>query len=231
MPLPEYLALVREKLRDTAVKITDLEQRSALLEAVTRYSNDRPRTMIDTLTGDGSAYAFTLDAAFESGFSFVSTVEHPTGEQQPSYVDRTTYAVRQQPDGTYKLHFFTLVIQAGETAYATYMARHQLTETVDTIPVYDREAVANLATAFCLLELAAYYAQTGDPTMAADAVMYRSKSAEYIALAKEYRERYNMALGIPLENGEVSPASASIDVDVDLQNDGGDRLFHPRAWR
>jgi len=93
-----------------------------------------------------------------------------------------------------------------------------------TIPESDFEAVCNLAASLAFLQLAALKVQSGDPTIAADAVEYRSKSDQYRAMAKEQRALYNQHLG---KGGDVGPGSGIADMNVNLSV-GLDRLTHPR---
>lgn len=99
-----------------------------------------------------------------------------------------------------------------------------------TIPDSDFEACSDLAAAICAEKLAAIYAQTRDPSIAADVVNYRTKSQEYLALAKALRQRYFDHIGIE-EDGKGSgagPGAIAIG-DMELrQGSGVDRLTHRR---
>jgi hypothetical protein len=52
-----------------------------------------------------------------------------------------------------------------------------------------------------LESLAAQYAQTGDSTIGADVVNYRTKSSEYLGLAKAARKRYFDHVGAQDDSG------------------------------
>jgi len=94
-----------------------------------------------------------------------------------------------------------------------------------TIPDVDFDAVANLAASLAFEQLAARATQTVDPTLSADSVDYRSKSAEFRAHAAAHRKLYNQHVG---KGAEVAAASGVQNLDVDLSV-GGDRLTHPRS--
>jgi hypothetical protein len=93
-----------------------------------------------------------------------------------------------------------------------------------TVPDVDFDAVAYLAAALAFEQLAALKIQTGDPTISADVVEYRTKSDQYRSMAKEMRGLYNQHLG---KGAEVLPAAGVQNLDVDLSV-GWDRLTHPR---
>ena len=84
-------------------------------------------------------------------------------------------------------------------------------------------AVVKLAAAGCATQLAALYAQTSDPTLGADTVNYRTKSQDYLALAKVLEGAYREAVGA---TDGVAAASVSADLDVDLSNNGGVPFYH-----
>jgi hypothetical protein len=99
---------------------------------------------------------------------------------------------------------------------------------MNTIPAIDEDAVANLAASLCSGALASAYAQTSDSTITADSVDHRSKSQEFSSRAKIQKQNYLNHLG--LKEGDIAPASAVKDIDVDYPW-GGDRLTHPRKNR
>ena len=99
---------------------------------------------------------------------------------------------------------------------------------MNTIPAIDEDAVANLAASLCSGALASAYAQTSDSTITAEAVDHKSKSQEFSSRAKVQKQTYLNHIG--LKEGDVAPASAVKDLDVDYPW-GGDRLTHPKKWR
>jgi hypothetical protein len=93
-----------------------------------------------------------------------------------------------------------------------------------TVPDADFDAVSNLAASLAFDQLAALKVQSGDPTIAGDAVEYRTKSDMYRSMAKEHLRLYNQHLG---KGAEVGAASGTANLNVDLSV-GLDRLTHPR---
>jgi hypothetical protein len=230
--LNEWLPIVAKKLRDTTGKLVlDVDLARSVTEAVNSYSKLRPRDAVASITGTGTAYLFDLPEDYEDGFSSVRFIEYPTGKQVPEFLDEGEFAVRRQLNGTsvkgsVKLHIFSPMIASAKSAYVTYRARHVVRGGDDTVPLIDREAVCGLAAAFAARELAAYYSQTSESTIAADAVSYRTKGQEYIALAKELEDAY-------VRHMAGSPLAASVSRDVeDLTLAGGmDRFYHGGRFR
>lgn len=227
MGLTDWLPLVKQKIRDTAGKLTDPEMVRAIGEAVNVYSKIRPREAVSLITGDGSKYMFDLPQDYEDGFSTMTGIEYPIGKVDPEYLDEMDWEVRRQPNngsvaGIVKLHIFAPKIAATKNAYIYYRARHVVMGGDDTIPLVDREAVCGLAAAFSARELAAYYSQSSESTIAADAVSYRTKGQEYVALAKELEAAY-------VRHMAGSPYAANVNRDLDSYLggvSGYDRFYH-----
>ncbi len=99
---------------------------------------------------------------------------------------------------------------------------------MNTIPESDQDAVCNLAASLCSGALASIYAHASDSTIGADSVDHRSKSQEFSLRAKIQKQTYLNHIG--LKEGEIPPASVTMDYDVNYP-DGTDRLTHPRRNR
>jgi hypothetical protein len=229
LSLANYQILVDGIIQDTAGKLDRTTKDAAIQAAVATYSTHVPRRQIGTLTGNGTAFDFAVPTDWEDGLSDLVAVEHPVDQQTPEFLDAADYTVRVDPaTGDPMIRFFSLILSSGEKAYITYGVSHVLSGTVDTIPVSDRLAVSKLAAAECARMLAAYYAQTGDPTIGADTINYRTKSQDYLALAKTLEEAYRNHVGAP--DGNVA-ASVSMDYDVELQTFRGPPFFHSNLDR
>jgi hypothetical protein len=209
-----------------------------LREAVEEYSTVNPRNKTAVLTGDGVLTTFPLPAGWVDGFSTLDSIEYPIGNQEPVFLDEAEEYTADYWDATGgpKIHFYSLVLGLSVTALVKYTALHHVLSqnpvgetTADTIPIKDRYGVASLAAANCCLMLAAYYAQTSDSTIGADAVDYGSRTERYLALARQYRGEYNGAFGIAGDSG-VMAASAHMDLDT-TPSWGWDRFFHSRLNR
>jgi hypothetical protein len=210
----------------TVVSVSEVD---FIQEAVKIYSRHRPREVVKDITGDGT-YNYSISTNLTSwveDFSIIKSIEYPAGQRNPVYLDEDDYAILRTESGLF-IRFFVDTPSASDTIRVTYTALHILSDSQNTIPQIDEDAVCNLAASLCSGALASYYAQTSDPTIGADSVNYRTKSQEYSARAKEQKKIYMDHLG--LKDGDVAPASVRKVVDVTYPG-GIDRLTHPRKWR
>ena len=89
-------------------------------------------------------------------------------------------------------------------------AAPELTETRDTIPAADREAVCLLAAATLLDQLAAHRAGDTDSTIAADAADRGGPAARYARLAESYRRRYRETMQLEAAPRRRPRAAAAV---------------------
>lgn len=234
MALSEFLTLIAGKLQDTAGKLVEGRILDALHAAVDEYSASQPRVKVVTITGDGVAVTFALPADFEEGLSTIKQIEYPVDRQDPDYLDADDHQLRRDPTtGVLKLRFRTMVLPLAAKAYVEYTTRHYVLAGVptvpagetlaDTVPVPHRDPVAALAASNGAVMLAALYAQSSDTTISADVVDYKSKSRDYLELARALRKQYSVRFGA--DNG-VPAASAIGDLDVVLGEGRGARFWH-----
>ncbi len=228
--LADYRTLVDQELKDTAAILSQTDKDKAIGEAVKEYSKQRPRVRVHELAGTGSAYEWAVPGDWEDGFSVIrGDVEFPAGRREPVYIDREAWTLYQDPALGLRFRLIENTPGAADKVRFPYTVRHTVDAVTDTVALADREAAAKLAASYALRALAAYYAQSTDPTMSADAVNYRTKAQDYTMLADRLVKAYREHLGLK-ETDQVGPASLSVDLDVDLQP-GGDRFYHPRRWR
>jgi hypothetical protein len=115
-----------------------------------------------------------------------------------------------------------------ESMRITWTVRHK--NDGSTVPDMDFDCVCDFAASLCFDALAAAYAQIGDSSIGADVVNYRTKSQEYLSLAKTSRKRYYGFLGIEEDANETATAGPAIafgDVNFTM-NPGVDRVTHKR---
>ena len=181
--------LVAGHLQDDAAKLTSGEVVAAIEEAIAgRYSKDRPRHAVADLAGNGVTYEWALSSisGWDEGFSQVRSIEYPRGETVPAYLDSDTWAMYESPSG--RSLRFRSPLTNGKYARVVFTAPHAVD--ASTLPASDLYAIGALAAALAARRLAASYAQTGDSSIVADSVNYRSKSAEYLALARHLEQDY-----------------------------------------
>lgn len=220
---------VDQTVKDTAAKFAPTERDSFIQEAVKIYSRHRPRLVVKDITGSGT-YDYSITTSLTSwvkDFSVIKSIEYPADERDPLYVDEDDWIIYEKEAGQY-LRFLQDEPSATEKIRVVYTALHILSETQNTIPAIDEDALCNLAASLCSGALASIYAQTSDSTITADSVDHRSKSQEYNARAREQKKLYMDHLGI--KDGNVAPASAVKDLDIGYPG-GGDRLTHPKKRR
>lgn len=221
------LALV---LQDAAAKLAADARDACLVQAILqRYSKDRPVEKVVDLAGNATS-DLPLPASFEQGFSFFTEVEYPVGSVPPTVLDDVNWTLYRTPTALV-LRLLTAKPTAIETVRVSFPARHAADGS--TVPEPDFEAVCDYAAALGYEKLAGFYTQTGDPSLQADSVNYRSKGEEYLALARSARRRYFAHLGIDEEATGQAVAGAGISIgELDEDLIGGiDRLTHPRSTR
>lgn len=215
-------------LQDKAAVLSPDDRQAFIQEAVKRYSQDRPLQVAAEITGDGG-FDYDLPDDWEEGFSEPRQVEYPAGQQQPVYADDNDWLLYQTTDGRV-LRFMAYSPAATETILLTYTVRHQVTDSTNSIPGADQDAVVNLAGALCCYALARKYAQTSEPTIQADAVNYGSKSGEYAKRGKELEGLYKAHIAPAAVDGGLPGASVSADWDMNA-GWGTDRITHPQRLR
>ena len=202
---------------------------AAIAQAAKHYSSDRPQRLAADIHGAGS-FDLALPTGWNDGFSTVAQIEYPFSTTAPDNltVDDDQFLIYRSPTGNV-LRLLSAVPQVGETCRVHFTGLHSIPASGNTtIPDVDFDAVASLCGALALEQLAGLMIQTGDPTLSADVVDYKSKSQQYLAAAKALRTNYDRLLG-KLDN-EVVAASAQQQLNENLSV-GLDRLTHPRRSR
>lgn len=228
----DFQTQVRLRLQDAATKLATADRDELIKQAIQqRYSKDRARELVADVSGDGTS-DLPVPANFEEGFSVARAIEYPIGDVPPTFVEDDAWIFyRLPPSGTLKVRLLSARPAASEFVRVTFTARHL--SDGSTVRNADFEAVADYAAALSFEALAAVYTQSGDASIAADAVNYRTKSQEYLALAKTLRRRYFQHMGIDEDlagSAGAGPAVATGELDQEL-GPGGDRLTHPKHSR
>jgi hypothetical protein len=222
-------------LRDGVAKLPSGDRDALLQQAIVqRYSSDSPRELVSDQTGNGTALLAMPQTTsnppevFEDGFSVILRIEFPIGLIPPSLVLEEDFQKYRSPSGL-QIMLLGTSPSVSDQVRIGWTARHK--SDGSTVPDADFEAVCDYAAALCYEALAGIYAQTGDPTLSADTVSYRTKSQEYLGLAKAARKRYFDHLGVDDTAGvNVGPAIATGSIHENL-GVGLDRLTHRKASR
>ncbi len=218
MSLTDYETLVDNFVRDDDGKISTTQRDDAIADAVTKYSDDKPRVVVEDVTADGTEY-LDLPAAWEQDFSEVLSLEYPIGSSPLSYIDE--FSLYQLP-AEFKIKLPSSVT-SGNDVRASFTIMHTLTGVTDTIPSKHKEAVASYAASLLCTQLANLYSGDEDSTLQADNVNHGSKASRFSKRAKELRESYHDLLGIDKKRTKAASAVHNLDRK---DSQGNTRLYH-----
>jgi len=217
--------------RDAAGKLLSGDRDALLQQAILQYSKDRSRELATDVSGNGTSFIAVPSSGgdvFDETFSTIRSIEFPLGSIPPNLVPEEDWRLYRTPSAL-QIMLLSTAPSATDTVRITWTAKHK--SDGSTVPDYDFEAVCDLAAAFCYDALAGIYTQTGDATIMADSVNYRTKNQEFQSLAKQARQRYYSHLGIdPTAAAQTGPALATGSMH-ETMGWGGDRLTHPKVSR
>lgn len=213
--LADFQTLVDDLVRDSAQWVTPEQRERAIGLALSRYSADRPRSLVEDVTSTGGQ-ALPLPAGWVSGESVLQGIETPVGQIPPAALQSSLWSIYRGPLGE-ELRIARSLL-AGEVARLTFSAPHLLSATEDTIPAAHREAVACYTASLLAEQVATVHANAADPTIGADRVDQAHPAREWAARAKSYRNRYFATLGIEINaQGVEQPRMEAAGVVVDLE--------------
>jgi hypothetical protein len=231
-------AKVRYRLVDTdadnpaLVDFTTLD--AAIVNALGRYSQDRPRIVTEDETGAGSGYFVLVGtgavlASWIDGFSDVLAIEYPaaavSATHAPTFLSRQDdWTFYRDATKTY-LRLLSATPSASETVRITYSTPHSHDTASDTVPTADVEALCDLAAHYACLALATQKAGSTDSSFAADSVNYRDSQLRYKQQAEAWLASYERRMGQGEASG-VGGASATGDWDQRYQASGWHFLTH-----
>lgn len=230
--LPLLLVTLGTRLKDAEGIITSAERELALHEAVKDLSRFRPRILVGDIVGNGTKL-YSLPAAWVVDVSSMESVEFPTGTDPLTYLEDTDWTLYRSSSTVVQLRLTVDTPNASQTMRLTFTAPHTLgnTPATTTLTTQDEEPVLNKAASLACTWLAAYYAQQGQASLAADVTNHESKSRQYRDLARDFQQLYDQALGINSKDGMAPLQAASAVLDWDMSYPWGeDRLTHPRRW-
>lgn len=235
--LTEFQTRVDALLQDAANSLASADKDAAIVEAIQKkYSKDVPLEVVTDVVSDGTRDlplpVVNAGPVFEDGFSDVKSIEYPIGQDPEAYLDVNDFKLYRSPTGL-KIRTRGTVVTNADNARLTWTARHL----ADASTVYagDFDAVCCLAASIAFEQLAAKYTQSGDSTVSADVVNYRTKNQEYLALAKSMFKRYADHVDLnTTDNGSGgSPQKAALAIG-DMDNTmatGIDRIIHGKNTR
>jgi hypothetical protein len=197
---------------------------SAISQATTKYSQDRPYTVVEDELGNGTPFFVLVGvgavlASWVDGFSDIQSIDYPaaaiSATYQPTWLepgeDWTAY---RDASKTY-LWLRNAAPTASETVRITYTVRHTHTSALDTVPAADSDALWDLSAHCACVMLATKMAASSDSTMGADSVNHRDGQLRFKQQAEMWLQSYAERLGLATDG---SPAGASANADWDSRN-------------
>lgn len=225
-----FETLFQDRVRDSGARFTAAQVDRAIAEAVKRYARIRPVEAVQDYPGDGATFDLALPTGWVPDLSTVRSLEYPAGQRPAALLEAEDWQFYRVSTAVLTIRLTALTPSVGQTLRLTWTKPHTVDQAGSSIVGQDEEAVANLAAAIGLRQLAAVYANTVDPTLAADSVNYRSKSSDYLKLAGELEQQYREHMGITDKSSET--LAGGVFVDVDRTNSlGQDQLTHPNRGR
>ena len=234
-----YIGAVREIVREANLShgndMGETAYTSYISAALKRYSLDKPRMFTKQLTGTGSPYIKIDTTNFPSFIEYVSVIDKVEAvspviadKEQPNYIERDSWDYYR--DGTDLYFYFKHDEPAtSDKIRFTYTILHTIngldSETVDTVPSPDFQAIVYWAAAEAFAALAGRYAGSQDPTLRSDVVNYGSKSGDMRRLSESYKESYHKWINVPLK-----AASMVRDLDFGLQSGDGQSFLTHRSF-
>lgn len=223
MSLAYIQALIDDLARDQG-EVLSADTRTRALEAARlQYSVDRPRVLVEDIAWASGNLAPVPSSWTES--VWIKSAEYPIGRDPASLIDVAPY---RSPEGWHLLA--AAPVQAGDLVRVTFMADHQLTELVDTIPVVHRLAVAQYAAHLLCHQLATYYSAQRETMLGSDASVTETRAREFAARSKELRTAYYIGVGLAdpfkASGGSSAAGSAAVGVVSWPSNNPRHRLVH-----
>ena len=210
--LAEYIASTRSVLREANSEIYDSGEdsyESFVRRALRRYSIDKPFIKVSAITGASSIYITVNETNLPGYIYHWSVIEGievkaPTvaSNEVPCFIERDEWDLYRNSTALY-IWLKNAKPPSSYTISVTYTIPHTInkldSETVDTIPSLDFEAIVLWTAREASLMLAAKNSGTSDPTVRSDIVNYKTKSSEFRALSDKFKEAYQAWIHEPLK--------------------------------
>lgn len=233
--MSSYATLIARATRlvnDQGAHLSSDDEQDACREALTTYSIDVPRHVIEDESGNGTLYDFTLATAFTDRFSQIVSIEYPAGERPAIYLEPDEWTIYRTASTT-RLRLQSITPSSGQTVRVTYTALHTVNgldgAVTTTVPSWHLEALVCLIASRLLERLANQFIHDQEATiLTADGVDRGSKAAEASKRARALEGDYRAMVG--LARG-VMPGGALVDWDASISGTGVDYLTHWKRHR
>jgi hypothetical protein len=234
-----FITKVKDHLKPDSRRLDDVAIASMVVSAVAEYSQDHPnfkQANIASTSWSTSNYALPVPADWDPTFSFLVSIEFPSGSQEPVYLDGNSYMIYRIGTGNAAtdygiryLGFSPNTADTSETSRVIYAVPHLVDGTTSTIPSNHQVGVGFLAASLAARALAGSYNSLSHTAEGLALSDFTAKAVQYNEMAVTFREQYNETIG---KEGIQGPAAGFAVQDQDLLNSwGGDFLAHPAKWR
>lgn len=236
--LTDTIAAVRRLIKDTGSNLlTDGEITEAVNGALRRYNKDRPRVLIEDVTGDGGNYYLVSSVLTDwvRGFSAILQIDYDVGDritndETPVFLEDEDWMIYHSATDTEYLYFPNYAPDSGTKLRVWYTTPHDHSDTADTVYAEDVDPFRWLVASICCDILATKRAQTSDSTIGADAVAYTSKQRQFAEESDRWFAKYAAHIGFDPTRQGPPPAAAFADWDRPV---GGKQeyIYHGRRTR
>lgn len=186
-----------------------------LNQSLFTFSKFKPKKKVKVITNPNSNLA-DLPEDWENGFSWITDIEYPIGENPKCYLEKKEYEISLQEDDSFKIEYCYQFTQDLKVYYNILQSFDEQGEV--TAADSDFNCICDIASSYYLLALASRYAQSTDATISADTVNYQDKVNQFIKLSNEYLNKASMWLNIDvadLRKGSSSNVAASYTQEID----------------
>lgn len=190
---------VKRNIQDEDEFLNSADLDSAISRAARILSLKSPFIYWQEFTGDGSTEEWALSTTYWiGGFSAIVMVYYPWDMTDtptpPPPLESSAYAVYEKTLGVYWFRMNAITPSSSETVRIYYNANHSITETASTLRDAGQEdTVILLASGFCLDMMATRVIAQSNSNIASDSVSYQSRSSQYSAMAKIYKQQSGLS--------------------------------------
>jgi hypothetical protein len=213
--------IVGDKPLLSSLTQTELER---LIDAsIQEYSEHEPDRAVFELAGSlvvDSLFALNaanLGAAWVRRTDRILEIETPIDQPRAVLMNEPEdYRLVEQTTGVFAIRFY---INPSDPWRLSIERAWNIT-TVELDPVATQRVGLNAAAKACRVK-AAKYSDTNDPTFAADALDYRSKGTDWLALAEALESEYTRAINPPADHKAAGAQVARVDIDQSFAGQRG----------
>lgn len=188
--------LIQASSTDGIETATVLTQVQAVAAWISRFAPRKVRSTLSGTSGGSSDWriAVPTSPAWVVGFSTLLRVEYPL-QQSRCFLAPSAYTLYPSPDAATHISFVSQPSAGTDNIGVDYTVPHTISASTTTIPANLQEVTETLLAHLACRIQANKTGYTTDPSIAADSVNYRSKGAEWAAIAKNLLETASALFG------------------------------------